>query len=124
MTIAALAIRAPLPRVVRPTVRAEHLACWAFFVVAAVVFATDAATTIHVLAVQPLAVEANPIARWTLEAHPIAPFVLKAAIILECAVIAHAFRRHDERWAAWFIGLAMLGFGVFGIATAVVVGGA
>jgi hypothetical protein len=95
------------------------VAFWAVFAVAAVVFVMDATATIHVTALRPAVVEQNPIARWTLEAHPVAPYLLKAAIITECAVIAAAMRSMGERWAGFAVAAMMATIGLLGIATAV-----
>lgn len=95
------------------------VAFWTLFAVAAVVFVMDATATIHVTALRPAVVEQNPIARWTLEAHPVAPYLLKAAIISECAVIAAAMRAMGERWAAVTVAATMATIGILGIATAV-----
>lgn len=109
--------RRPIPS--RPPMSIGDVVCWAVFAAAAVLFVLDAMTTIQVLAVQPLALEQNPIARWTLEAHPVAPFLLKAAIIAECAVVVRIVRSMDEGWAAFVVSGLMAGTGLLGIATAV-----
>ncbi len=50
------------------------MACWTVFAAAAIVFLVDAMATIQVVAMQPFAIEQNPIARWTLGVHPAAPW--------------------------------------------------
>lgn len=95
------------------------IAFWTLFAAAAIVFVLDATMTIHVTALRPAVVEQNPIARWTLEAHPVAPYLLKAAIIAECAIIAAAMRAMHERWAACAVAVMMATIGILGIATAV-----
>lgn len=127
MTTTAVAVvdkpkRRPIPS--RPPMAVAELASWVVFAAAGVIFVLDAMTTIHVLSVQPLALEQNPIARWTLEAHPVAPFLLKAAIIAECAVVARILRTMGEAWASYVVSGLMAGMGLFGIATAVVAAGA
>ena len=114
--------RRPIPS--RPPMALSAVVCWAVFAAAAVIFVLDAMTTIHVLAVQPLALEQNPIARWTLDAHPFAPFLLKAAIIAECAVVVRIVRSLDEGWAAFVVSGLMAATGLLGIATAVAAAGA
>ena len=89
------------------------------FAVAAVLFVVDAMTTIQVLAIQPLAMGQNPIARWTLDTHPAAPFILKAAIVAECAAVAGIVRAMHEGWAAYLVSAMVAGSGVVGIASAV-----
>ncbi len=110
-------IRAPFRSLA--TVAPVDVAFWTIFAAAAVVFVMDATATIHVTALRPAVVEQNPIARWTLEAHPVAPYLLKAAIITECAVIAAAMRAMGERWAAYTVAAMMATIGLLGIATAV-----
>jgi hypothetical protein len=95
------------------------MAVWAAFAIAAVVFALDATTTIAVIGLRPDAVEQNPIARWTLSAHPAAPYLLKAAVIAECAVACALARSMGERWAAWAVIALMTLTGVLGIASGV-----
>lgn len=114
--------RRPIPS--RPPLRLADVAMWAAFAVAAVIFVLDATTTIAVVGVRPDAVEQNPIARWTLTAHPAAPYLLKAAVIAECAVACAIARSMGERWAAWVMVALMAGIGAAGIATAVVALGA
>jgi len=119
---AALAIqdpqaRRPIPS--RPPGTLRDVACWTLFAVAAVLFVVDAMTTIQVLAIQPLAMERNPIARWTLDAHPVAPFILKAAIVTECAVVVGIARAMHEGWAAYLVSAMMATTGLVGIASAV-----
>lgn len=114
--------RRPIPS--RPPMLAGDVLCWAVFAAAAVLFVLDAMITIQVLALQPLALEQNLIARWTLEAHPFAPFLLKAAIIAECAVVIRIVRSMDEGWAAFVVSGLMAGTGLLGIATAVTAAGA
>jgi hypothetical protein len=95
------------------------VAVWTAFAIAAVVFVLDATTTIAVVGLRPDAVEQNPIARWTLGAHPIAPYLLKGAVIAECAVACALARSMGERWAAWaVVGLMGLA-GVLGIGSGV-----
>jgi hypothetical protein len=111
----------PLPRRpvrARPSIAAADVALWLAFAVAAAVFVLDATTTIAVVALRPDAVEQNPIARWTLTAHPIAPYLLKAAVIAECAVACALARSMGERWAAWVMVALMAGIGTVGIVTA------
>lgn len=110
--------RRPIPS--RPPLRLADVGVWAAFAVAAVVFVLDATTTIVVLGIRPDAVEQNPIARWTLTAHPVAPYLLKAAVIAECAVACAMARSMGERWAAWVMVALMAGIGIVGIGTAVV----
>ncbi len=93
------------------------VAFWTMFAAAAVVFALDATTTIVVTAIQPLAVEQNPVARWMLDLHPLAPYVLKTAIVAQCAVTAAVMRARGERWAALSVGALMCMAGLIGIAT-------
>lgn len=114
--------RRPIPA--RPPMGLRDVVCWAVFAAAAVLFVLDAITTIHVLSIQPFALEQNPIARWTLEAHPVAPFLLKAAIITECAVVVRIVRSMDEGWAAFVVSGLMAGTGLLGIATAIAAAGA
>ena len=114
--------RRPIPS--RPPMAVAGVVPWAVFAVAAVIFVLDAMTTIHVLSVQPFALEQNPIARWTLQAHPAAPFLLKAAIIAECAVVVRILRSMGEAWAGYVVSGLMAGIGLFGIATAVLAAGA
>ncbi len=111
----------PVRLPVRPlaTVAPIDVAFWTIFAAAAVVFVMDATATIQVTALRPAVVEQNPIARWTLEAHPVAPYLLKAAIITECAFIAAAMRAMGERWAAFAVAAMMAAIGIMGIATAV-----
>jgi hypothetical protein len=94
---------------------------WSLFAVAAVIFVLDAIVTMVALPMVPGAVEQNPVARWFLDAHPYAPFVLKGAIVIECAVIAVAFRAMGERWAAYVVTGLMAAVGLMGIWSAVVV---
>ncbi|MEX1172159.1 MAG: DUF5658 family protein [Chloroflexota bacterium] len=108
--------RRPIPS--RPPFVVADVACWAVFAVAAVIFALDAIVTIHVLAVQPLAFEQNPIARWTLGTHPAAPLLLKGAIVAECAIVIAIVRFQGERWAAWVVSAMVAATGLLGIATA------
>lgn len=115
-------IRRPIPS--RPPMAIAVVLPWVVFVAAAVIFVLDAMTTIHVLSVQPFALEQNPIARWTLQAHPVAPFLLKAAIIAECAVVVRVLRSMGEAWAGYVVSGLMAAAGVFGIATAVLAAGA
>ena len=89
------------------------------FAAAVVLFVVDAMTTIQVLAILPFAMEQNPIARWTLDAHPVAPFILKAAIVAECAVVVAIARAMDEGWAAYVVSGLMAATGSVGIASAV-----
>ena len=112
-----LQTRRPVPS--RPPSTLRDVACWTSFAVAAVLFVLDAMTTIQVLAIQPLAMEQNPMARWTLDAHPTAPFILKAAIVAECAAVAGIVRAMHEGWAAYLVSAMMAGSGVVGIASAV-----
>lgn len=109
--------RRPIPS--RPPGTLRDAACWTLFAVAAVLFVADAMTTIQVLAIQPFAMEQNPIARWTLHAHPAAPFILKAAIVAECAVIVGIARAMHEGWAAYVVSAMMAITGLVGIASAV-----
>lgn len=109
--------RRPIPS--RPPMRLADVAVWSAFAVAAVVFVLDATTTIVVLGLRPEAVELNPIARWTLDAHPVAPYLLKAAIVAECAVACALARSMGERWAAWVVVALMATIGTIGIGTAV-----
>lgn len=95
------------------------VAFWTVFAAAAIVFVLDATTTIHVTVLRPAVVEQNPIARWTLEAHPVAPYLLKVAIITECAIMAAAMRAMGERWAAFAVAALMAAIGFLGIATAI-----
>jgi hypothetical protein len=95
------------------------IAVWVAFAIAAVMFVLDATTTIAVIGMRPDAVEQNPIARWTLSAHPVAPYLLKAAVIAECAVVCALARSMGERWAAWAVAGLMALTGVFGIASGV-----
>ena len=104
----------PVPRVTRRVVDA---AFWAMFAAAAVVFALDATATIHVLGVRPEAVEMNPLARWTLDSHPVAPYALKAAIVLICGAVAATLRAMGERRAAGAVVGLMAMSGMIGIAT-------
>lgn len=108
--------RRPIPT--RPPIAAADVALWSAFAVAAAVFVLDATTTIAVAGLRPDAVEQNPIARWTLTAHPVAPYLLKAAVIAECAVACAMARSMGERWAAWVMIALMALTGVLGIATA------
>jgi hypothetical protein len=101
------------------TIAPVDVAFWTIFAAAAIVFVMDATATIHVTALRPAVVEQNPIARWTLEMHPVAPYLLKAAIIAECAIIAVAMRAMGERWAAFAVAAMMAAIGLLGIATAV-----
>lgn len=103
----------------RPRDPSRSVAFWAAFAVAAAVFVVDAMVTIAVVAVQPGAVEQNPIARWALEVHPSAPYVLKAAIVAECAAVAAALRAMGEGWAAAGVVAMMTLAGALGIATAI-----
>jgi hypothetical protein len=110
------------PRSVVPPVRPRamaDIAVWVAFAIAAVMFVLDATTTIAVIGMRPDAVEQNPIARWTLSAHPVAPYLLKAAVIAECAVVCALARSMGERWAAWAVVGLMALTGVFGIASGV-----
>jgi len=119
---AALAVQDPQTRrriPSRPPGTLRDIACWTLFAIAAVLFVVDAMTTIQVLAIQPFAMEQNPIARWTLDAHPMAPFILKAAIVAECAVVVAIARAMDEGWAAYLVSAMMAATGVAGIASAV-----
>jgi hypothetical protein len=100
-------------------VAVERIVAWAFFAAAAVLFVLDAAVTIQVIAINPSIVEQNPIARWTLEAHVLAPYVLKSAIVAECAVVVAIVRSMDERWAGYVVGALMAVVGIVGISTAV-----
>ncbi len=109
--------RRPIPS--RPPMALSDVAVWAVFAIAAVVFVLDATTTIAVLGLRPDAVEQNPIARWTLTAHPVAPYLLKTAVIAECAVACAMARSMGERWAAWVVIALMTVTGGVGIATAV-----
>jgi hypothetical protein len=94
-------------------------AYWSLFALAAVIFALDATVTLAVTSLRPLAVEQNPIARATMEIGPLAPYVLKAAIVAVCGAVAVIFRRMEERLAAVaVIGLMAL-VGVLGMATAI-----
>lgn len=127
MTTAFIAVvdkptRRPIPS--RPPMAVVDVVCWVVFAAASVIFVLDAMTTIHVLSVKPLALEQNPIARWTLEAHPAAPYLLKAAIIAECAVVVRILRSMGEAWAGYVVSGLMAGTGLFGIATAVMAVGA
>jgi hypothetical protein len=101
----------------RSTRRDLDVAYWASFAVAAVVFALDATTTIHVIAVRPEAVEMNPIARWTLGSHALAPYLLKGLVLLVCATVAATLRALGERTAARAVIALMAAFGLVGIAT-------
>jgi len=94
-------------------------AYWAVFAAAAVVFVLDATATIHVAMLRPFVLEQNPIARWTLDLHPVAPYVLKAAVIAECAVTAVILRSMGERAAALAVVGLMAIVGLLGIATAI-----
>lgn len=114
--------RRPIPS--RPPMALGDVVCWAVFAAAAVLLVLDAMTTIHVLSIQPFALEQNPIARWTLDAHPAAPFLLKAAIISECAVVVRIVRSMGEVWAAFVVSGLMAGTGLLGIATAIAAAGA
>ena len=126
MTAAFAVVDKPTRRSIspQPLIAVRDVVCWAVFAGAAVLFVLDAMTTIHVLSVQPLALEQNPIARWTLEAHPAAPYLLKAAIIAECAVVVRIVRSLDEGWAGYVVSGLMAGTGLLGIATAVTAAGA
>lgn len=110
-------VRAPFRSLVM--VAPVDVAFWTIFAAAAVVFVMDATATIHVTALRPAVVEQNPIALWTMEAHPVAPYLLKAAIVTECAVIAAAMRAMGERGAAYAVAAMMATIGLLGIATAV-----
>lgn len=114
--------RRPIPS--RPPMAAGDAVPWVVFTAAAVIFFLDAMTTIHVLAIQPFALEQNPIARWTLEAHAVAPFLLKAAIIAECAVVVRILRSMGEAWAGYAVSSLMAGTGLLGIVTAIIAAGA
>jgi len=103
-------------RVARPL---RTSAYWAVFAAAAVVFVLDATATIHVVMLRPVVLEQNPVARWTLDLHPIAPYVLKAAIIAQCAVTARLLRSMHERAAALAVIGLMASVGLLGIASAV-----
>jgi hypothetical protein len=121
---ARLVLRRPIPsrapiRSVTAGAAVEQFGAWAFFAAAAVLFVLDATVTIQVIAIQPTIVEQNPIARWTLEAHVLAPYVLKAAIVAECAVVVAIVRSMDERWAGYIVGTLMAIVGIVGILTAV-----
>jgi hypothetical protein len=121
MTLGAAPAR-PLPRrpiPSRPPSRAADVALWTAFALAAVVFVLDATTTIAVIGLRPEAIEQNPIARWTLGAHPAAPYLLKAAVIAECAVASAMARSMGERWAGWLIVAMMASAGILGIAAAI-----
>lgn len=98
---------------------AHPLVCWIVFAVAAVLYVLDALTTIQVLAVQPLAVEQNPLARWSLGLNPVAPLILKAVIVAGCAVVVGVARAMKEGWAAYVVSAVMAATGVLGIASAV-----
>lgn len=102
----------------RPLAVAD-IAVWVAFAVAVVVFVLDATTTIAVIGLRPDAVEQNPIARWTLTAHPVAPYLLKAAVVAECAVACAVVRSMGERWAAWVVVGLMALAGILGIASGV-----
>jgi hypothetical protein len=95
------------------------VAVWTAFAITAVVFVLDATTTIAVIGLRPDVVEQNPIARWTLSAHPAAPYVLKGAVIAECAVACALARSMGERWVAWAVIALMTLTGVLGIASGV-----
>lgn len=117
-----LAIARTLPRrhlPSHPPVRLADVAMWATFAIAAVVFVLDATTTVAVVAIRPDAAEQNPIAAWTLGVHPAAPYLLKAAVVAECAVACALARSMGERWAGWLIVAMMATVGLLGIATAV-----
>ena len=114
--------RRPIPS--RPPMSVGDVLSWTAFALAAVLFVLDAMTTTHVLSVQPLALEQNPIARWTLEAYPVAPFLLKASIVAECAVVVRLVRSMDEGWAAFVVTGLMAGTGLLGMATAFSAAGA
>jgi len=126
MTAALTARKAQIWRTTawRSPISVLDLVCWTIFASAAVVFVLDAMTTIHVLSVQPLALEQNPIARWTLDAHPIAPFVLKAAVVGECAVVVATVRSMGEGWAAYVVSGLMAATGLLGITSALAAFGA
>lgn len=102
---------------VGPMRRWRAVAFWTCFAVAAVVFVLDATMTMHVAALHPMAVEQNPIARWTLEIHPLAPYMLKAGIVAVCAAVAGILRTMGER--GWAVGVVvmMAVVGLTGIAT-------
>lgn len=112
-------IGAAIVRAATAGVVAERFAAWALFAAAAVLFVLDAAVTIQVIAINPSIVEQNPIARWTLEAHVMAPYVLKTAIVAECAVVVAIVRSMDERWAGYLVGALMATVGVLGMLSAV-----
>lgn len=97
--------------------RGVDVAFWVLFAAAAVVFALDATATIHVLGVRPEAVEMNPIARWSMGSHPVAPYALKAVIVLICGAVAATLRAMGERGAAGAVVGLMALFGIIGIAT-------
>ena len=99
-------------------------AFWIVFAIAAVIFVLDAMATIAVVEMRPIAVEQNPIARWALGLHPVAPYVLKTAIVGECVVIAAVLRAMGERWAAGAVAAMMALTGLLGIASAVGAAGA
>jgi hypothetical protein len=94
-------------------------AYWAVFAAAAVVFVLDATATIHVVMLRPVVLEQNPIARWTLDLHPVAPYVLKMAVIAQCAATAALLRSMHERAAALAVIGLMAIVGLIGIASAV-----
>jgi hypothetical protein len=120
-TAAATASIRPLPGLsVRTAARPVDVACWGLFALAAVLFVLDATVTMEVLARQPLAVERNPVARWALDLHPVAPYVLKGAIVAELWIVVALVRGLGETWAAFVVSALMGAVGVYGIGTALV----
>lgn len=106
-----------VPHVAAPRHPIRSAAFWALFAAAAVIFALDAVTTMHVAAMRPFVVEENPIARWSLALHPAAPYVLKAVVVTTCAGVVIALRAMAERRWALAVIVAMAVVGLLGIAT-------
>jgi hypothetical protein len=106
-----------VPHIAAPVHPVRSAAFWALFAAAAVIFVLDAVTTMHVAAMRPIVVEENPIARWTLELHPAAPYLLKAAVVATCGGVVAALRAMAERRWALAVVVAMAVVGLLGIAT-------
>jgi flagellar motor component MotA len=106
-----------VPHVVAPLHPVRSAAFWALFAAAAVIFVLDAVTTMHVAAMRPIAIEENPIARWSLELHPVGPYLLKAAVVATCTGVVIALRAMAERRWALAVVVAMAVVGLLGIAT-------
>jgi flagellar motor component MotA len=66
---------------------------------------------------RPIAIEENPIARWSLELDPAGPYLLKAAVVAACAGVVIALRAMAERRWALAVVVAMAVVGLLGIAT-------